>query len=222
MRSPAAGFFKQSAFHYSRFLAAGILAGLTLSLTVSSSSGGKFIGGGCDGCRLMFEGMPGTLGPETKFPRKGEEGEPLEIDGVIYQRDGKAPAADVILYLYHTDTRGLYAPAAEQKAGLRHGRFRGWVRTDETGRYRFRTIRPAPYPGGTTPAHIHPTIKEPGKNEYYIDEYRFEDDPLLTASERAKEEKRGGSGIISLEKNEAGIWMGRRDIVLGQNIPNYY
>jgi protocatechuate 3,4-dioxygenase, beta subunit len=44
---------------------------------------------------------------------------------------------------------------------------------------------------------------------------------MLTPEERAREEKRGGSGIIRLAKNQQGVWIGRRDIVLGRNVPNY-
>jgi len=36
-----------------------------------------------------------------------------------------------------------------------------------------------------------------------IDEYLFEGDPFLTKTERARQEKRGGSGIISLEQKNA-------------------
>ena len=64
-------------------------------------------------------------------------------------------------------------------------------------------------------------LNNPDKDEYYIDETRFDDDPLLTKGERAKKEKRGGSGIIKLTKNQNGVWIGRRDIVIGLNIPNY-
>ena len=95
------------------------------------------------------------------------------------------------------------------------------MKTDEQGRYKFHSVKPAPYPGRNIPAHIHPIIKEPDKNEYYIDEIRFDDDPLLTKEERVKEEKRGGSGIIKHTKNQDGVWIGRRDVVLGLNIPNY-
>ncbi|MGH9843375.1 MAG: intradiol ring-cleavage dioxygenase, partial [Blastocatellia bacterium] len=146
---------------------------------------------------------------------------PMEISGTIYKADGKTPAAGMILYVYHTNAEGAYKPAAGQAVSRRHGRLRGWMNTNERGQYKFRSIRPAAYPGRRDPAHIHPVIKEPDKNEYYIDEYRFDDDPLLTKEERAKEEKRGGSGIIKLTKNQNGVWIGRRDIVLGQNIPNY-
>jgi len=103
----------------------------------------------------------------------------------------------------------------------RHGHLRGWMKTNERGQYKFHTIRPAAYPNRRDPQHIHPTIKEPDKNEYYIDEYRFDDDPLLTKEQRAREEKRGVSGIIKLARNSKGIWVGQRDIVLGKNIPNY-
>src|SRR5690242_14923741 len=64
------------------------------------------VGGGCDGCELMFEGMPRALDWRTAIAGKGEAGEPLEMRGVIYQSDGKTPAPGVILYVYHTDAKG--------------------------------------------------------------------------------------------------------------------
>jgi protocatechuate 3,4-dioxygenase beta subunit len=98
---------------------------------------------------------------------------------------------------------------------------RGWVKTNESGDYKFTTIKPAPYPSRDNPAHIHPIVKEPDKNEYYIDEYLFDDDPLLTQEKRAKLENRGGSGIIHLVKRDDGLWTGQRNIILGLNIPDY-
>jgi protocatechuate 3,4-dioxygenase, beta subunit len=94
------------------------------------------------------------------------------------------------------------------------------MRTNEKGEYKFYTLMPGHYPGTKVPAHIHPIIKEPGMNEYYIDEYLFNDDPVLTLEERNKQEKRGGSGIISVEKKD-GVLYGTRNIVLGLNVPNY-
>lgn len=181
----------------------------------------KLVGGGCDGCDLMFAGMPKQSGWETSLSLPAEPGEPMEISGTIFKPDGKAPAAGVILYVYHTNAKGLYEPAADQKVARKHGNLRGWMMTNEKGQYKFRSIKPAAYPNRRDPAHIHPVIKEQDKNEYYIDEYLFDDDPLLTAEERDKQEKRGGSGIVKLTKNQSGIWVGRRDIVLGKNIPNY-
>ncbi len=182
----------------------------------------KLVGGGCEGCEGIFEAMPAQLSWETTIHKAGEPGELLEISGTIYKADGKTPAPNVILYVYHTNAKGIYEPSPGATGWMkRHGHLRGWMKTNERGQYKFHTIRPAAYPNRRDPQHIHPTIKEPDKNEYYIDEYRFEDDPLLTKEQHAREEKRGGSGIIKLSRNSKGIWVGQRDIVLGKNIPNY-
>ena len=202
-----------------------IIALISLSLLLMCNSAAqqpkKLVGGGCDGCELIFAGMPKQLSWETAISNAKEPGEPMEISGTIYKADGKTPAAGLILYVYHTNAEGVYKPATGQALARRHGGLRGWMKTNERGQYKFRSIRPAAYPGRKDPAHIHPVIKEPDKNEYYIDEYLFEDDPLLTREERAKQEQRGGSGIIKLTKNQNGVWIGRRDLVLGHNIPNY-
>jgi protocatechuate 3,4-dioxygenase beta subunit len=95
------------------------------------------------------------------------------------------------------------------------------MRTNAGGEYEFTTIKPAPYPSRDNPAHIHPIVKEPDRNEYYIDEYVFDDDPLLTQQRRNRLENRGGSGIITLVRSSDGVWHGRRNITLGLNIPNY-
>lgn len=135
--------------------------------------------------------------------------------------DGKTPAPNIIIYYYQTDNNGYYSPSPNQDPkSKRHGHIRGWVKTDNEGRYAIYTIRPAPYPKANIPAHIHPVIKEPNMNEYYIDEFLFDDDPLLTDEERKKQEHRGGNGILMIE-NKNGLQVAERNIVLGLNIPNY-
>jgi protocatechuate 3,4-dioxygenase beta subunit len=169
----------------------------------------------------MLEGMPQSLSWETKIAKPEEAGEPMIISGRIFKSDGKTPAPNTILYVYHTDATGEYSKAPNQKDGKRHGRLRGWVKTDLQGQYKFTTIRPASYPNRQAPQHIHPIIQEADGFIYWIDEFLFTDDPLLSAEERKRQEKRGGSGIIQLTKNDQGVWTGKRDIILGMNIPNY-
>ncbi|MEO5601376.1 MAG: hypothetical protein ABIR06_10660 [Cyclobacteriaceae bacterium] len=70
------------------------------------------------------------------------------------------------------------------------------------------------------PEHIHPIIKQPGIREYWIDEFLFDDDPALSARERNHQQGRGGLGIVSLRKG-SGMLIGKRDIILGRNIPDY-
>ena len=181
----------------------------------------RLVGGRCEDCELMFEGMPDNPSWQITIADMDEPGETLIIRGTIYRPDGKTPAPHVILYVYHTDNNGKYSPAKNQTQGRRHGHLRGWMKTDEQGRYEFKTIRPASYPNSKNPQHIHPIIKEPDLSLYWIDEFLFEDDPLLSNTETSRQQKRGGSGIIRLTKDEAGIWIGKRDIILGLNVPNY-
>ncbi|MFQ6615176.1 MAG: hypothetical protein ACE5HZ_00210 [Fidelibacterota bacterium] len=120
-----------------------------------------------------------------------------------------------ILYAYHTNQAGIYAKRGDETGnGRRHGYLRGWLQTDENGQYRIDTIRPGTYPTGSEPAHIHVTIKEPDTPEYWIDSIMFEGDPFLTKRRRQRLEARGGSGIVSLERGDDGVWRGTRDIVL--------
>ncbi|MBL7842228.1 MAG: intradiol ring-cleavage dioxygenase [Cyclobacteriaceae bacterium] len=185
------------------------------------SSTEKQVGGGCEDCDLMFAGIPANLSWKTKIASEDEPGEPMIISGVIYKNDGKTPAPGVILYIYHTDDKGLYSPAPKQTQARRHGHLRGWMKTDEQGRYEFKTIRPASYPNSRNAQHIHPIIKEPGLSYYWIDDYLFEDDPLLSDGDKAMQREHGGPGIIKLVKTPEGVWKGKRDITLGLNIPGY-
>ena len=188
-----------------------------------SSTSDSFVGGRCEGCEAIFE----TPVPFKKLsyvdtlPDFYEAGPKIMIHGTVYKADGKTPAENTILYVYHTDQTGHYTNRNKEKNwGARHGYIRGWMRTNEKGEYRFYTLRPASYPGTTALQHIHPTVKEADKNEYYIDEYLFADDPFIKKNQQAAEEARGGSGMVDL-KNEHGIFTGKRDIYLGRNIPNY-
>lgn len=176
---------------------------------------------GCDGCELIYEGLPTTLTNTAYLPGWEDNRDRMVVEGKIYKRDGVTPAAGVILYLYHTDSKGLYSKTTTQKVGIKHGHIRGWIKTGPDGVYRFYTCKPAPYPERNMAAHIHPVVKEPDTNEYYLDQYVFEGDPLLTAADRKKMQNRGGSGIVKLITNSKGWLVAKRDIVLGLNIPNY-
>lgn len=174
------------------------------------------IGGPCDGCEIVFEGMPEALGSQARIAPAREPGEPLVIEGTVRTARG-APADGIIVYAYHTDASGVYPRSA-----TRHGRLRGWARTDASGHYRFATIRPGAYPGRDIPRHVHMHVIEPGRGAYYIDDVVFEDDPLLTPAYRERMRRgRGGQGITRPEKDGAGLWHVRRDILLGSNIPGY-
>ncbi len=144
-----------------------------------------------------------------------EPGEPLVVEGVVYRPDGTTPAAGIVIYAYQTNAEGIYAKRGNETGNARrHGYLRGWVRTGADGRYRFTTIRPAPYPTRSEPAHIHMTILEPGRDEYWIDSVHFEGDPLLTDEVRRALPDLGGPGIVDPTQDADGVWHARRNIVL--------
>lgn len=181
----------------------------------------RMVGSRCEDCDMMFEGMPKNLSWQTSLASSDEPGELLIIRGTIFKADGKTPAPDVILYVYHTNSNGKYTPAPGQTDARRHGHLRGWIKTDAQGRYEFKTIRPGSYPFRKDPQHIHPIVKESDISLYWIDDFLFDDDPLLTKEAKGHQQNRAGSGILKLTKDANGVWMGRRNIILGLNVPGY-
>ena len=186
------------------------------------------VGGNCEGCEAVYESPVSfsLLNEVDTLPDFNEKGPKIEISGIIYYHDGKTPAKDVVLYIYHTDQKGLYSKKGNNPDSYRegfakqHGYIRGWVKTDVNGFYKFYTLVPASYPNSNNPKHIHPTIKEPGKSEYWIDEFVFADDPLLPEEERTRAKPVGGNGVLKPEMKE-GILKATRNIILGLNVADY-
>jgi protocatechuate 3,4-dioxygenase beta subunit len=190
--------------------------------TVAAKTSNGIVGGPFENGEFLYIGMPKNISSIDTSAGWWQPGQKLLITGTIYKQDAKTPAPGVILYYYHTDVNGLYAgkPGLDPRV-VRHGYIRGWVKSDLHGRYAIYTVRPAPYPNRNTEAHIHPAIKEPGiSKEYYIDEFVFDDDTLLTDAKRTRLENRGGSGIVRLSA-KGDLQVGERNIILGRNIPNY-
>ena len=201
---------------------------------------------GCQGQNLSIQPETSTLSNdfdrnppfEYKMPAQlsnidtsdgwAQDGQKILLTGTVFLPDSKTPAAGIVLYYYHTDIHGIYAmdPAKnynmpKNELGQTHGYLRGWIKTDSTGRYEIYTILPGAYPGRGEPKHIHVYIKESDQDlPYYIDDFVFDDDPLLTSAKRVKLENRGGSGVIRFGA-QGDLLIGERNIILGLNIKGY-
>lgn len=152
---------------------------------------------------------PAHVSWRTKLSADTDKSERIMINGTVFKPDGKKAAANTLIYLYHTDAHGIYGRAGEH----RHGRYRGWMLTDERGRYEFESILPASYPDSTIAKHIHMTITTVDKKEEAVDSILFEGDRFLTARDR--EIRRGGfDPVLKLVKGPDGISRGVRDIRL--------
>ena len=138
-----------------------------------------------------------------------EPGERMVMSGTIFRSDGKTPAEGIVLYVYHTDNTGYYSKDDDPY----NPRLRGWMKTGPDGKYEFDTIRPAPYPHRTTPAHVHAQIYSESIPEYGIDEYWFEGDRFINAEQKKLLlTGRGGPGsIVKLTRDTNGVLRGVRD-----------
>lgn len=214
-----------------------ILFALTLSLTgckgqanetpnessLDINANRQIVGGGCDGCELMYVGIHQDINATDTSMGWTEKGQKLLITGTVYKLDGKTPAPNVIVYYWQTDNDGYYSfkDGLDEKA-RRHGHIRGWIKTDQSGKYSIYTTRPAPYPNDVSPAHIHLSIKESDiANAHYTEDIVFDDDKLLiNYLKKYPVQNRCGSGIVRvLIKND--VQIAEHDLILGLNIPNY-
>lgn len=162
-----------------------------------------------------FDNMPKQLTSTMVIPNYDANAEKMIISGTIYKKGGKTPYANVILYAYHTNTKGEYSKRGNEK-GVRkwHGYHHGWCKTDKNGNYKIETIRPASYPGMTNPAHVHSALKVPdNETPFHITDFMFKDDPLLPKTQQNKFSYQGGDGIIDIKKIN-NQWIGKRDIIL--------
>jgi protocatechuate 3,4-dioxygenase beta subunit len=89
---------------------------------------------------------------KAELVESGSKARQVELTGFVLTR-GCNPVARAVVDLWHADERGAY-----DNKGFR---YRGRVYTDEHGRYRFRTIVPALYPGRTR--HYHANVAAGGK-----------------------------------------------------------
>lgn len=181
-------------------------ANLTLLETIKKNSKPR----GTEGMGAID--APAKIGPKTNIADASHGGDLIKISGNVYQPDGKTPAANTLIYFYHTDLEGLYGRTKDEPA---HGKYRGWMLTNADGRYAFVTIKPAPYPQRRFAAHIHMTVTTEKAREDWIDSILFEGDELISKHERETAGQRGGfQPIVSLKKGDGGLYYATRDIRL--------
>jgi protocatechuate 3,4-dioxygenase beta subunit len=174
-----------------------VAAGFGLSLTLAS-------GGSSRGS------LPGLNAPSRiALAPQGEPGQPLLVEGTVFRPDGKTPAAGVVLYVYHTDAKGLYNRLPGQPP-----RLRGWMKTDASGRYRYRTIRPAPYPLRSIAAHVHTQLWGGGAPVQYNEDLVFADDRFLEEAERRRSAAAGRFAFVCAPRVVEGVQRCTHDLRL--------
>lgn len=92
------------------------------------------------------------------------KGRIVDLEGRLLDPDGR-PIPGARIEIWQCDANGRYHHP-QDRGGLLDENFQGFGHhtTDANGRYRFRTIRPVPYPGRTP--HIHYAVLIPGRRPF--------------------------------------------------------
>ena len=86
-------------------------------------------------------------------------GQVTHLTGRILDARGE-PVRNAVIEIWQVDNNGAYLHSQDPQRGRRDAHFQGYGRfeTGSTGEYRFRTIKPVPYPGRAP--HIHVKVRK--------------------------------------------------------------
>jgi len=143
------------------------------------------------------------------------KGEITHLSGEVVDVSGR-PVADARVEIWQCDANGRYHHPRDSRDVPRDPHFQGFghFQCGDDGRYRFRTIRPVPYPGRTP--HIHFAIRGPGFEPLVTQMYvagepgNARDFVLNRIPDPALRE----SVIVALKPADTGGWSGHFRIVL--------
>ena len=150
-------------------------------------------------------------------PLPKARGEHLDLHGVV--RDGSGRAVDgAEIEIWQCDAFGSYRHPRGAGDRIDAG-FQGFgaTRSDGRGGYRFRTIRPVPYPGRTPHIHVklrHPAFGEVTSQLFVVGEPGNAGDVLysgLAEGDRREVEMR----LQRAPAGEAVMWIAERDLLVG-------
>lgn len=86
-------------------------------------------------------------------------GDITHLTGRVLSASGE-PVPGVVVEIWQVDNKGVYLHSADSSRRQRDSNFQGFGRcsVNRKGEYRFRTVKPVPYPGRTP--HIHVKVKK--------------------------------------------------------------
>lgn len=153
-------------------------------------------------CINLEPGQKGFI----QLAKKDEPGEPLVIHGKVIDRKANQPVRDASLFLYQTDSSGIYNASGGPDD---QARIRGTVHTNENGCFRIKTILPGDYPEQKNSRHLHYVINAKGFKEIKsILFFKGFTTPNITGQ--------GPFSILDIKKEKNGTWIGSININMEQ------
>ncbi|HZI52237.1 MAG TPA: hypothetical protein VFD56_00930 [Chitinophagaceae bacterium] len=147
-----------------------------------------------------------NLGPGQKgfiqLAKDDEPGESLLIYGKVIDRKTNQPIKDVSLFLYQTDSSGIYntSGAPDDQA-----RIRGTIYSNESGCFKIKTILPGDYPRQKNSRHLHYVINAKGYKE--VKSILF-----FKGFTTANITGQGPLAVVDIKKEKNDSWIGTIDL----------
>jgi protocatechuate 3,4-dioxygenase beta subunit len=141
------------------------------------------------------------------------QGTVLHLSGRVMDTSGN-PIVGALVEIWQADNLGRYLAPKDSGPGERDANFQGYgqMRTDATGSYRFRTIRPVPY--ASRPPHIHFQITGPRIRPLITQMYVVGDPGQENPAAFGGQKMRDALSVALRPAEEAGALAARFDIVL--------
>lgn len=145
------------------------------------------------------------------------KGSLLNLKGIIYGEDGKAPLNNALVEIWQCDENEYYDNISDSY------KFRGALITEKNGKYEFKTIIPVPYKADLNddsswrPAHIHMRVSIPNQQDLITQLYfkggEYVDKDAWSSSPHA------ANRILTISKNKNGESEVKFDVVMNKEIP---
>ena len=150
-------------------------------------------------CNQLKPGEKGFI----QLTNSNEPGEPLIIYGKILDSSTRMPINNGSLFLYQTDSEGIYSSTGSDE----QARIRGTIKTNANGCFKIKTILPGDYPNRKNSRHLHYVINAEGYEElksiFFFKGFTTAnitgDGPLI---------------VVNIKKDETGTWVGSTDLSL--------
>ncbi|SMD42259.1 Protocatechuate 3,4-dioxygenase beta subunit [Aquiflexum balticum DSM 16537] len=145
------------------------------------------------------------------------KGIPMNLTGTIFKEDGKTPLNNVLVEIWQCDENEHYDNTSDGYL------FRGAVKSDENGKYAFKTIVPVPYKADPNneaswrPAHIHMRVSV-AEQQDLITQIYFKGDKY-NDTDRSASSPQAVNRILEIVKNASGEHSVTFDVVLSKEFP---
>ena len=160
----------------------------------------------------IYDRSEELISPVDTIPDYRSKTNKLKLTGTIYQSDGVTPASDVVLFIEQPNEDGDFE--LRNAGDDRYVFHRSWVKTDANGNYTIFTFVPGNDRRHNQLQQIFPVVKAPSKEEYELETFLFDEDPLLTKRCRRQIQKNSDLTRILKLKQEDGMFVAKRDIIL--------